>query len=144
MDIKSNGTLDSSFIKRTLYASLILTALAWAVVTFYFGWPYATGVALGSLWSIANLYLIRYVVERAITPGETVWGPVILALLVKFPLLYVSGYFVLAQSVYPVSAPLVGFLLPFGVLVLKAAGRLLMGIHGPDAGRHPSNLVPRQ
>jgi hypothetical protein len=144
MDIKSNGTLDSSFIKRTLYASLFLTALAWAVVAFYFGWTYATGVALGSLWSIANLVLIRFVVEHAVTPDEIHWRPVVMALLVKFPLLYVAGYFVLRPALYPVSAPLVGFLLPFGVLVLKAGGRMLMGIHGPDAGRHSSGLVPKR
>ena len=110
----------------------------------YFGWPYATGVACGSLWSIANLYLIRFVVERAITPGEVNWSPLVLALLVKFPLLYVVGYLVLRPSLYPVSAPLVGFLLPFAVLVLKAAGRMLMGIHGSDAGRRPSGLAAKR
>ncbi len=60
--------------------------------------------------------------------------------LLKFPLLYLAGYFILAAGTYPVSAPLLGFALPLAVIVLKAGGRLLLGIDGPDAGRAPGRV----
>ena len=51
--------MDSSFIKRTLSASLFLTGLVWAVVAFYFGWPYATGLALGSSQAVSRTMMSR-------------------------------------------------------------------------------------
>jgi hypothetical protein len=87
---------------------------------------------------------MQQLIVRFITPGERPWAPLLGVALLKFPLLYLAGYLVLGQPYYPVTAPLLGFSLPFAVLVLKAGGRLLLDIHGPDAGRLPRSEFGRR
>lgn len=127
--------MDTAFLNRTLRASLFLAGLAYLLLYYYEGGGWALGFLLGSLWSIGNLYLLRQLVSRWITVEERPWLPLAVLALFKFPLLYLAGFWVLRQTLYPVPAPLLGFGLPFAVLVLKAGGRLLLGLEGPDAGR---------
>jgi len=136
--------LDTAFLSRTLRASLFLTALAYLLLSYYRGGPWALGFALGSLWSAANFFLLRQLIVRIVTLEERAWSTVAFLTLVKFPLLYLAGYLVLSQSAYPVEAPLFGFGLPFMVLVLKAGGRMILGLEGPDAGRNPRSLLGRR
>ena len=130
-------------MQRTINASLLVTALTFLFATYYFDWLISFGVALGSLWCTANVYLIGIIIERVMTPGDHKWGPVALAALIKFPLLYLLGYLIISREWYPVAAPLTGFLIPFGVFVLKALGRLILGIDGPDAGRRMCTVQKR-
>lgn len=136
--------MDTAFIGRTLKASLVLTALSYLLLTYYKGGSWALGFCLGALWSVASLYILKELITRFLTVGDRPAVALLLLLLVKFPLLYVAGYFILAAGSYPVAAPLLGFGLPFVVVVLKAAGRLLLGIHGPDAGRASGPLRVRR
>lgn len=136
--------MDIAFLSRTLRASLILTALALLLFSYYKGTSWALGFALGSLWSVANFYLLGQLVVRSLTLSERSWSAIAVLALVKFPLLYLAGYLVLRQTAYPVTAPLFGFALPFAVLVLKAAGRMLLGIEGPDAGRRAPSALGRR
>jgi hypothetical protein len=133
--------LDTAFISRTLRATLLLTALSYLLFTYYKGGSWALGFCLGALWSAANLYLLREIVTRLITVGDRPMTALLVLVLLKFPLLYLGGYFILAAGSYPVASPLLGFGLPLAVLVLKAAGRLLLGIHGPDAGRLSRRVI---
>jgi hypothetical protein len=136
--------LDTAFLNRTLRASLFLTALSFLMLSYYVGTGWALGFTLGALWSAANLLLLRELIVRWLTPGDRPWAPLLLLILAKFPLLYFVGYWILRQSHYPVTAPLLGFGLPLAVMVLKAAGRLWLGIHGPDAGRAPHTVFGRR
>ena len=114
---------------------MALALLGFLLGTYYVNTAWAVGFALGALWSIANLYLIKVLIEKVITLDKRPAGPVALLVLVKFPLLYGLGFLILSWGWYDVLAPLIGFSLPFAVVVLKAAGRFWLGIDGPDAGR---------
>jgi hypothetical protein len=129
--------LDSAFIIRSLRTAVALALLGFVLGAYYLNFAAGVGFLLGALWSIANLYLIKVLIEKVITLAKRPAGPVALLVLVKFPLLYGLGFLVLSWGWYDVLAPLCGFSLPFVVVVLKAAGRLWLGIDGPDAGRKP-------
>lgn len=132
--------MDTAFITRTLKASLLLTALSFLLFSYYRGGSWALGFCLGALWTAASLYLLRELAVRFLTTGDRPLSALLVLALLKFPILYVAGYFILAAGIYPVSAPLLGFALPLAVVVLKAAGRMLLGIHGPEAGRAPRSV----
>lgn len=132
--------MDTAFITRSLKASLLLTALSYLLFSYYKGGSWALGFCLGALWSAASLYLLREFITRFITVGERSLSALLILGLLKFPLLYVAGYFILSAGTYPVAAPTFGFGLPLAVVVLKAGGRMLLGIYGPDAGRAPRSL----
>jgi hypothetical protein len=136
--------LDTAFIGRALKASLFLTALSYLLLSYYEGGGWALGFCLGALWSVANLYLLKELITRWIKVGDRPLLPLLVVALVKFPLLYLAGFWVLRASSYPVWAPLLGFGLPFAVVVLKAGGRLCLGLEGPGAGRSPGNVIGRR
>ena len=129
--------MDSAFIIRSLRTTVALALLGFILGAYYVSSAWGVGFALGALWSIANLYLIKVLIEKVITLEKRPTGPVVLMVLVKFPLLYGLGFLVLSWGWYDVLAPLFGFSLPFAVIVLKAAGRFWLGIDGPGAGRKP-------
>jgi hypothetical protein len=127
--------LDSAFITRSLRMSVALAAFAFLFTSVYVDVSWGLGVLLGALWGTANLYLIKFIIEQLVSPNRTLSTGVILIAIVKFPLLYVLGYLIISRPWYDPLAPLLGFLIPFAVIVLKAAGRMLLGLQGPDPGR---------
>ena len=129
--------MDTAFVTRTLRASAWFGGLVCLLAAYYAGWNWSLGLALGTAWSMANLFLIKSLIERLIRTGERPWSAVLLLVLVKFPLLYLAGFLILRLGSYSPVAPLLGFWVPFVVMVLKALGRLLLGLQGSDAGRKP-------
>ncbi len=129
--------MDSAFIIRSLRATVALALLGFILAAYYVNTAWGVGFVLGALWSIANLYLLKVLIEKVITLDKRPAGPVVLLVLVKFPLLYGVGFLILSWGWYDVLAPLLGFSLPFAVIVLKAAGRMWLGIDGPGTGRKP-------
>jgi len=133
--------LDPAFITRSLRMSVLLAAFAFLFISVYVGPSWGLGVLLGGLWSVANLYLIKFIVERLVTPNRDLSAGVVLLAVVKFPLLYGLGYLILSRPWYQPLAPLIGFLIPFTVIVLKAAGRAMLDLQGPDAGRKTTRAL---
>jgi len=137
--------LDLSFLTRSLKATALLGLLGSLFASVYVGWGWALGFLLGAAWGIGNLYLLRALVGKVVSlGGRDTWAIVVLVL-IKFPLLYGVGFLVLSRPWYPVWAPVSGFSLSLLVIVLKAMGRALLHIEGPDAGRKPAaHASPRR
>ena len=114
--------------------------LGYMLATVYVNDTWALGFLLGSVWSMANLYLIKGLVERVVTPHTGTLRSIVLHAVLKFPLLYAGGYFILSIGGFGVWAPMAGFALPFVVIVLKACGRMLLRIEGSGSGRHAPPL----
>ena len=114
------------FIHRVIKTSLILAILIFLFVTFYYGFDYASGIFMGCGWGCLNLYFLTNLITQATNPGGIDRKRVVLLVLVKFPLLYLSGYVLLRLNYFPVTSLLVGFTIIFAVILLKALGQMIM------------------
>ncbi len=111
-------------VDRTVRSSLVATAVAFPFLLVHVSAEWAMGVALASLWSCANVWMISMVVREYFGPRRT---PLLALLLgVKFPLLYGIGIWGLSQRAVPALSILVGFHIIFLVLVLKVLSQRLL------------------
>jgi F-type H+-transporting ATPase subunit a len=144
------------FLARTIRATA-LTALVAALAASAV-WDRATGAAvlLGAAWSLANLKLLETAVRAFGPRGQVEPLRAVLALLLKGPVLYGAGWWLLAAGWSP-SALLAGFSLPFAVLPLQSLGAqlvpgrrtgllgaalLLVSLAGAEAQANPGTEVP--
>ena len=82
----------------------------------------------GGIWSIVNLMFLSALVRTAIKPGEVDKMSVAGFALIKFPLLYVAGYFLLTVSVFKAEYVVIGFSIHLAVVILKVISRALFGL----------------
>lgn len=120
--------------------AIALSIFGYMLAVVYVNDSWALGFLLGSAWSVANLYLIKGLVELAISPHTGSLGRIALHAVFKFPMLYAAGYLILSIGGFGVWAPMAGFALPFVIIVLKAGGRMLLGLEGSGTGRHAPPL----
>jgi len=123
--------MNLGFIRRSIETALVLTGLSFLVLVALgrSGWAWSMG--LGSVWACLNWLLISALVRILLVRDRKLSGRskvrVALLMLVKFPLLYGAGYLLLRQGL-PVLGLLSGFWIILGVVIAKAAGRLIMGM----------------
>ena len=114
-------------VRRTSIAAGLVVSL---VVWFYKGpWP-ALGFISGCAWSLVNIQVLRLLVLQITNDPEKHKLRIAAVLALKVPVLYVIGYVLLKTGRLPAAGLLAGFAWPLAVIVLKAAGRLLLGLDG--------------
>jgi len=115
------------FLSRVRRTSLWAGAVVALMIARYVAPADGLATALGVLWSAANLALIRQVVVALTGPdrGETPALRRVALSLLGLLGLFAAGAALLATL--PPQSLLWGFLVPFAVLVLKAASLLLIG-----------------
>lgn len=126
------------FIHRVIKTSLVLSVLAFLFVTVRYNFKFGVGagILVGTIWGCLNLYFLTNLITEVFSPGKEVRkGKVILIVLVKFPLLYLVGYALLAIEInkepyFRVESLLSGFTLIFVVMLLKALGRWVLSLDG--------------
>jgi hypothetical protein len=89
---------------------------------------WAAGVVAGSLWALANLYGVRFLLVRWLRPGaDRRRSPATIGLtvglMVKFPVLYGIGYLMLRSDWFRVEGLMIGFVVPFAVCFVDALGQ---------------------
>jgi len=117
--------LGLDFIRRVMATSAVLAALALLFISVYYDWRFGLGLFIGTAWGIANFHFLSELIVAVITPGERNVRRVALWALLKFPVLYGAAYLILTYGKISVLSFLIGFLLLFAVVVLKALGRLI-------------------
>ena len=128
------------FIDRTLRSSGIVLLIFLPFGIYYIGIFPTLAIFSGGVWGMLNLVLTTAVIRVYIRPGgadaarSVAWG------VVKFPLLYGAGFGLLMVREFNPLNLLIGFTGVLGVMVLKALGRLLLGM---DAGTDNGNQVTK-
>ncbi len=117
--------LDMDFLRRVLVTSSVLAILSFLFIAVYVGWRFGVGVLFGTAWSVANFHLLIQLVKIMVEEGRIRHKRVALLALVKFPILYGLAYLVLRFAELPALAFVIGFGVPFFVMVMKALGRML-------------------
>jgi len=109
------------FLSRAVRLTLLISLIAIPVFASVFGIRVAIGFLTGALWSLANLWALTALITRSFGfSRKPRWQKIVFAM-VKFPLLYALGCWLLLS---PWSSP-VGFLVGFSLwqicLVVSAA-----------------------
>ena len=117
------------FLARTIRATALTACVAAVAAAVQFDVNTGLAVLLGAAWSLANFKLLEAFV-RAIGPRTQV-EPLraFLALLLKGPVLYGAGWWLLTSGL-PAWALLAGFALPMLVLTLRSLGSVLAPARG--------------
>ena len=121
-------SLGLDFIDRSIKMTGALLLVVMLYGTYHFGFYPALALFSGGVWGMLNLMLITALVKAAIRPEGASGRRAAAVALIKFPLLYLSGYFLLKVSLFEPWLLLLGSAAVLIVVVLKAAGRLMMGL----------------
>ncbi|UCG60370.1 MAG: hypothetical protein JSV52_08520 [Candidatus Zixiibacteriota bacterium] len=120
--------LDLSFILRTLKTTGVVLLIGAAFGLYYLGpWP-SLAFLSGGTWGMVNLIFITGLVRVTIRPEGVDTQKALGWAIIKFPLLYGAGYFLLKVPQFEPLHLLAGFSLLLLIIVLKVVGRAILGL----------------
>lgn len=120
------ASMDADLLRRVRKTSLIVGLVMAIPVAFYIGWLPGTAFVAGMVWSLANLMAIHSIVSRVLTNEPRDKRAIVLAMGIKFPVLYAAGAAMLVLLKLPVMWWMAGFGWPFFVAVMKSVGRIYL------------------
>lgn len=116
------------FIMRTLKTAGALSLLVLIFGTSYYGFYPSLSVFTGMIWGMVNLYFLSLLVRSTLKPDGVEMKTALVLLLIKFPLLYITGYLMVTSDFFKPILLLVGFTMVLVVMVLKAVGRTILNL----------------
>jgi hypothetical protein len=128
------------FIGRTLKTCGLLALLVLVFGSFYFGFRPTLSVFTGIIWGMVNLYFLALLIRSTMRPQGADKAAALILLLIKFPLLYLSGYLMMVSQYFEPLLLLIGFTMSLLVIVLKAAGRAVLKLDYLEEDRKKEEL----
>jgi hypothetical protein len=123
---KTLTTFNLDFIARTLRTTGVLLLILFVVSLYYFGFYDSLAMLSAGIWSMINLIFLSALIRTVLKPdGIDKMAAAGLAL-IKFPLLYAAGYFLLTVDVFRPIPLVIGFSIILVVMVLKAVARAFL------------------
>lgn len=113
---------------RTLRTTGIVLLICFVFGAYYYGLWASLAFLSGGIWGMLNFLFIAALIRAALRPDEVDVMRAVGFAVIKFPLLYVAGYFLLKISLFDVYAVIIGSTMVLLVLVLKALGRAVLGL----------------
>lgn len=131
--------IDVGFLRRVHLTGVALSLLISLLTAFYVSPRWGLGFLCASLWSVTNLWVLERLLRAAVRPSGRDPRTILLAGLVKIPILYALLLWMLAAGSFPTMALLTGMGLPLLVIVLKVLGRMVVkrGDHSSSHEAHP-------
>jgi len=120
------SSLGPHFLSRSLRTTGVVLLIFLPFGIYYLGVYPTLAIFSGGVWGLVNIIFLSTVVRSAIRPGGVAGGPLAVALVIKFPLLYLAGYALLQVPQFSPLNLLIGFSAGLAVIALKAFGRALM------------------
>jgi len=119
-------TMGPDFLDRSLktFSLVLLIFLPFGV--YYFGVFPAIAILSGGVWGIINILLLSMLIRATLRPGGIETLRPVISSLVGFVLLFVAGYYLLQIPAFEAWHLLIGFTGLFGIMFLKALGRVLV------------------
>jgi hypothetical protein len=122
------------FIDRTLKTSGVVLLIFLPFGLFYYGVFPSLAIFSGGVWGMLNLIFISALVRETLQPGKVNTLRALGLALFKFPLLYVSLYFLLTAAVFNPLQVTIGLSGILAIILLKAVGRVFVQV-----GDRPDN-----
>ncbi|MEW5923991.1 MAG: hypothetical protein AB1746_08395 [Candidatus Zixiibacteriota bacterium] len=132
--------MDIGFVSRTLRTTSLLALVVLIIGTFYFGFYPTLSIVTGIIWGMVNLYFLERLVRSALRPEGVDKMAALVYLFIKFPLLYASLYFMVTSKFFDAILLLIGFTVVLLVIVLKAAGRVLLKLDNNELQNRQESL----
>lgn len=123
---KTNMTMGMEFLDRSLRTTSILLLIFLPFGLYYFGVFPTLAVFSGGVWGIINLVFISALVRTVLRQGNVNRLRALGLALIKFPLIYASGFFLLKIPQFDPLFLLIGSSAVMAVIVLKVMGRAMM------------------
>lgn len=137
--MKSGFELD--FIHRTLRTTGVVLLICLIFGLYYFGVYPTLAFFSGGIWSMINFMFVAALVTATIRRDGADKGRALGLAVVKFPLLYLTGYFLLKVSQFEPLHLLAGFSMLLVIIVLKVVGRVLLGLDDNKKQSHKVGQV---
>ena len=134
--MKENLGLD--FIQRTIRTTGMVLLISLIPGVYYFGLFPTLAFFSGGIWGIVNIIFLTALIRTGLRPDEVDKLKVAGLALIKFPLLYLSGYFLLQVPQFEPLYLLLGFSTLLAVMILKVIARALLGL---DHSHHNSEQI---
>ena len=112
----------NSFFKMVSFLGFVLSLLASLGLLFFKQWAGAMGILVGAFWVFLNSYFLFQLLEMGLTPKTRQNDKILLFSVLKFPVLYMAGFFILKSRFFPLYGILSGltlFVLAFLLAWLK-------------------------
>ena len=116
------------FISRSLKTSGVVHLIALPFTIFYLGTWGSLAIFSGAVWGIVNLIFISRLIQATINPEGVQHGRAIGMAIIKFPLLYGSGYALLKIPHFDPLFLVVGFTSILAIIALRVVGRALLDV----------------
>jgi len=116
------------FIDRTLKTSAVVLLIFLPFGIYYFGVFPTLAILSAAVWGLVNLIFLAHLIRAVIRPDNIDLKKAIGLGVIKFPLLYVSGYFLLTIKEFDPLYLVIGFSLFIAVMILKVLGRVILGM----------------
>ena len=106
-----------SFFRNVSVLGLGMTFIVSLVLFLLKGWAWASGTMVAGLWVFLNSYFLYQLLEISVHPKPGQNQKILLLSIVKFPVLYLIGFFILRTRVFPVYGVLTGLTLYFAAIL---------------------------
>lgn len=113
-------------IRQIVKCSFCLSIVALVLIGAVAGWSQGFGVFVGAVFACANLLLIKKLVEIVYSRKTTCNTAFLLALGIKFPILYFIGYLLLSDARLGIGGLMAGMSLPFIVIFTVALWNMVL------------------
>lgn len=131
----------ADFLRRSMRMTALLLIVGPLFALIYAGtWP-ALAILSGGAWSLVNLIFLSAMVRAIIIPGSRDIAAIAGLALIKFPALYITGYFLLTFSKFDAIYLLIGFSVFFVVVILKSLGRAMLHLDGDGVAAKKQSVL---
>lgn len=100
--------MQNYFFKNVSISGSLLALAAAAVFCFVKPWVWAAGVLTGALWVFLNSFFLFQLLDMGLHPRPHSKDKILIYSMLKFPVLYVAGFFILRSRIFPVMSLLAG------------------------------------
>lgn len=96
------------FFKEITGFGFILTAIAAVLAFCLAGWVWSLGIFVGHFWLFLNMYVLFQLIEMGMKPNPNQKNKILALTIIKFPVIYLTGFFILKSRFFPVYSLVAG------------------------------------
>jgi len=139
--MKKTNEIELGFIDSVLKTYCVILLFFCPFGIYYLGLFQTFSVISAGIWSMINLMLIRALVKSTLHHDGPNAGRAIAFAFIKFPLLYLTGYFLLKVPHFDTVYLLFGFSGLLATIMLKLVARAFFETNKPVHRKHESRRM---